>query len=43
MLILSTILRIMVVEAATLKVWQMNGGMGQAGWQIMNNGLKKRN
>ena len=43
MLILSTILRIMVVEAAMLKVWQMNGGMGQAGWQIMNNDLNKRN
>ena len=23
----------MVLEAAILKVWQMNGGMGQAGWQ----------
>ena len=42
MLTLFTILQTLVVEAAMLKVWQMNGEMGQAGCEIMKNGLNKR-
>ena len=36
------ILQILVVEAAMLKVWQLNGGMGQGDLQIMKNDLNKR-
>ena len=40
-LTLFTILQILVAEVAMLKVWQMMGAMGQAGWPIMKNGLNK--